>query len=94
MIVRRVLASHSTCALADINHAERSARSGQLLVALLPSSGRLVTLDADAAKLSAEQLEPLMTLAQQGCLRLHAAVRDAVAAHAQTQRQARGVISY
>ncbi len=45
---------------------ERNARGGELLVAVLPASGKVVTLEVDGGKLAADALDPLLTLAQQG----------------------------
>jgi hypothetical protein len=70
------------------------ARGGELLVGVLPSSGRLTTVEVDGGKLGADGLEPLLTLAQQGCARIHSVLAEAVAKHAEAVLAARGKIHY
>jgi hypothetical protein len=44
-------------AVVDLNHMERGARGGELVVATLPTTGKIVTLEVDGGKLAADGMQ-------------------------------------
>jgi ribonuclease PH len=75
----------------DLNHTERSARSAELVVACLPSNGRIVTLETDDGRLQVDALPPLMELSRAGCERVRAVMSANLAAYADGVLRSRGV---
>lgn len=76
---------------ADINQTERSARSAELVMASLPSSGRIVSLETEDGRLQLDAIQPLMDLSRAGCERVRSVMMSSLAAYADTVMNSRGV---
>eukprot|EP00455_Lapot_gusevi_P045404 TRINITY_DN5802_c0_g1_i1.p1 TRINITY_DN5802_c0_g1~~TRINITY_DN5802_c0_g1_i1.p1 ORF type:complete len:266 (+),score=39.68 TRINITY_DN5802_c0_g1_i1:33-800(+) len=76
----------------DLNFTERGARGAEVVLGVLPNSEKIVSIQMDS-KMPLVHLEDVVTLARQGCLRIHQQLQQATLEHSAEVARPRGAIS-